>query len=249
MSRVRRTRGQALTSNVRQLILNLVVTVSAVLFFLFVASDPNPQGTWLREGGVLEDAQALLFFLAAVGFFMAARRSDHLKQGQLWRYLPITAWILLMLVFFGEEISWGQRIFGLETPTTGVLSTNTQNEINLHNLPFLRRLKVHFVNYLLITVGLTLPLLTLLHPLKRAVRFFAIPISSLIFVPIFVGTFFMHDYRVYSFEEFGYSPREYSETMMALAFALFAWHGADNRDSLFLIPPRPGRSPAANLPD
>lgn len=40
---------------------------------------------------------------------------------------------LLCLVCFGEEISWGQRIFGWQTPDT-IKELNVQQETNIHNL-------------------------------------------------------------------------------------------------------------------
>jgi hypothetical protein len=45
---------------------------------------------------------------------------------------------LALLFFFGagEEISWGQRIFGFETPET-LAQVNKQDELNLHNLSVL----------------------------------------------------------------------------------------------------------------
>ena len=45
---------------------------------------------------------------------------------------------LALLFFFGagEEISWGQRIFGFETPQT-LAQVNKQDELNLHNLSVL----------------------------------------------------------------------------------------------------------------
>jgi hypothetical protein len=36
-------------------------------------------------------------------------------------------------ISFGEEISWGQRIFGIETPAF-IADANRQSELNFHNL-------------------------------------------------------------------------------------------------------------------
>ena len=43
---------------------------------------------------------------------------------------------LLFFVLVGEEISWGQRIFGFATPE-GMEEKNIQGEFNLHNMDFL----------------------------------------------------------------------------------------------------------------
>ena len=39
----------------------------------------------------------------------------------------------MFFIAFGEEISWGQRIFGIETPEY-MRTANVQEELNIHNL-------------------------------------------------------------------------------------------------------------------
>lgn len=223
--------GKAILANVEKLAVIIGITVASILFFKIVVSpDPRP---WLREDGIIENIQAILFLAATIGFVLAIRYSKSLKEGPIWRYVPIVAWALLMFVFFGEEISWGQRIFDWQTPTSGVMATNVQNETNLHNLPTLHWINGELINYMLITIGIVLPVITLLPPVRWAVRFFAIPVVPLIYVPLFIGTYLLHSYQIFSYSDYGYDPREFSETMIALAFAMFAWHGATYPDSLF----------------
>lgn len=74
-------------------------------------------------------ATSILFlwgFRIAPGFLDQSRTSL-LKR---WIYLG-----LALLFFFGagEEISWGQRIFGIETPPA-LAELNKQDEFNFHNL-------------------------------------------------------------------------------------------------------------------
>jgi hypothetical protein len=47
--------------------------------------------------------------------------------------LLLAMWMVLTTLFFGEEISWFQRILGFETPEA-VRAVNAQDEFNLHNL-------------------------------------------------------------------------------------------------------------------
>lgn len=71
-----------------------------------------------------------LISVALVSF----RRVVVLRSMRSSRFLLMTA--LLGLVFFfgaGEEISWGQRIFGIET-TDFFRQHNAQQETNLHNM-------------------------------------------------------------------------------------------------------------------
>lgn len=83
------------------------------------------------EPGLIENLTALLLLFALV----AGLRAFKLSSGRafpVFRY-----WILLLTIgcvyFLGEEISWGQHIFGWETPA-GWAEINAQAETNLHNL-------------------------------------------------------------------------------------------------------------------
>lgn len=89
------------------------------------------------EDGLIENVGAFGFFLAALTFFI----SYCLSKGQGMHFGKIHSkrqplFLLLALFFFlamGEEISWGQRIFGWDTPSA-IEKMNSQGEINLHNL-------------------------------------------------------------------------------------------------------------------
>lgn len=128
-----------------------------------------------REDGVIEYATALFYLVASVVSAVLAYRSRHWKA---------RAWMLgiLAVLFFGvsgEEISWGQRIFDIETPEF-FETYNIQNETNLHNMagytvdhalylgvllyggvvPFLAR-RIPFFRKLFGVVGLPIPSLGL----------------------------------------------------------------------------------------
>ena len=92
-----------------------------------------------HEDGLIETFGAIMFLISSVGFGLAYFRSscsqnDHMGQIGLARknifYLLLS---LFFLLAFLEEISWGQRIFGIETPTA-IAKVNRQKEINIHNL-------------------------------------------------------------------------------------------------------------------
>jgi len=65
-----------------------------------------------------------------LGIFIYRTLRNHQK---VW---PVANLFLILSIgfafIFGEEISWGQRIFGIETPEY-ISQYNKQNEINLHN--------------------------------------------------------------------------------------------------------------------
>src|SRR5688500_7939924 len=78
------------------------------------------------EDGVIEYLTAVLFLAAALVFGLAGLRGS--SRG-IW-VLPLA---LACFAVAGEEISWGQRLLGLATPT-GLESINVQGETNLHNI-------------------------------------------------------------------------------------------------------------------
>lgn len=81
------------------------------------------------EDGFFEYLTAILFFLASVFMVMAAVRSRN-----FW-FLGL---FLLLFVGAGEEISWGQRLLGIDTPED-LKKLNVQGEITLHNLEIFNR--------------------------------------------------------------------------------------------------------------
>ena len=109
-------------------------------------------------------------------------------------------WFLLSLIlmgglfFFGamEEISWGQRIFGVKPPAFFV-QHNSQHEINFHNLIIsgIKINKLIFGTVLGICVGiyfLVLPLLyRRVHWITRLVEKFAVPIPRIIHIFAYIA--------------------------------------------------------------
>jgi hypothetical protein len=99
-----------------------------------------------REDGPLEYLTALLAIGAAVLILIGLPRCD--RPSRIFASLVAIAAIL----FAGEEISWGQRIFGFES--TGIFATaNSQGETNFHN--FSPAILQHF-NFLDLAVAIWL---------------------------------------------------------------------------------------------
>ena len=86
---------------------------------------------YVREEGLSEYATSM-FLLA--GSIISFYRAFTCCRGK--RRLPVLTWSALAILFFftaGEEISWGQRIFSVESGEF-FLRYNKQEETNLHNL-------------------------------------------------------------------------------------------------------------------
>lgn len=124
------------------------------LYWILYARAPDFHARWMRgEDRAIE-------WLTFGGFFGAA----WVLAPVAWRARPlwVRAWLAGLALFFficaGEEISWGQRLFGFATPES-VREVNEQAEFNLHNLHLKGISPLGIVSFLLKIFGIALPLL------------------------------------------------------------------------------------------
>ena len=87
-----------------------------------------------REDSILEWGTVVLALIASVFFFTSG------VLGSRFAFILCIAWLIFAL----EEISWGQRIFGIESPEF-FLRHNYQQETNIHNF-FINRLSEWYYN-------------------------------------------------------------------------------------------------------
>lgn len=121
----------------KNILIGLFLLTLVVLSFLVICSLDEEKAFKLSiEDGIIEYLSSLFFFLAAI---MSFYHFFTVKSGKS-KYLLNTGrnyLILLLGLFFlfcaGEEISWGQRILGMETPEF-MERENAQKEFNFHNL-------------------------------------------------------------------------------------------------------------------
>ena len=85
-----------------------------------------------RETGVLDRGEAVLWIPVIVLNWRMFLLSFRQK-----RWPVVAGWFLMMglgtIVLFGEEISWGQSVFGWK-PGAEMMKINAQHETNFHNL-------------------------------------------------------------------------------------------------------------------
>jgi hypothetical protein len=99
----------------------------------------GPTRRLTAEDRVIETLGAIMFLLSSLGFGLAYLRSSRSPQNveilavQTRKNIFYLLLSLFFLLAFLEEISWGQRIFGIETPAV-FIKYNHQEEINIHNL-------------------------------------------------------------------------------------------------------------------
>lgn len=105
-----------------------------ILFFLSTEQIKN----MTREDGIIENLSAFFYFMASGICFLIFLRSSSEEKMFIFNTRRNYFFLLLALFFFfcfGEEISWGQRIFDI-APSDWLKTNNIQKETNLHNLAY-----------------------------------------------------------------------------------------------------------------
>ena len=124
--------------------LNILGFCTAITTYLLLFSPctllffPIDTVAWLgEEEGPIENAGALSFLLGGAIFLVTAYQSSgrDIQCGANRIESPLAQYALgaLLLVCFGEEISWGQGLFHYPVPAW-LKAINLQGEWNLHNL-------------------------------------------------------------------------------------------------------------------
>ena len=101
------------------------------------------------EEGVIQWMQVLFLVMTAFYCFRIVRSYGTIYQERIIRDIFFLC-LIVTLAVAGEEISWGQRLLGLETPEL-LKRINIQQEITVHNLVIFQR----FRHWLLLLFGLT----------------------------------------------------------------------------------------------
>ena len=166
--------------------------------------------TW--EDSWVENSTALLFGLTAA--LLAAAAAAGKGAPSRWLYI---GGALLFAFVAGEEISWGQRLFGFETPDA-LRAINTQNEFNIHNIHFVR-----FSNSGVIPM-MTLCIVASSAFFARTARVLGVPLPSLLLVFCFLV--------VYAWRRYDYSWFP-STVNLPLLFSVYALWLRERR--LFLL--------------
>jgi hypothetical protein len=112
-----------------------VLSNSLILLVLIIGGtltsvDPELHYRVGQEDGFLEWATFWAFVVAASRDFLKAHHDRRESGGIPWFTVGLGLFCILVAL---EEISWGQRLFGLRPPGY-FLQENYQQEFNLHNL-------------------------------------------------------------------------------------------------------------------
>lgn len=203
----------------------VVASYFAVVFF----QRHGPLETLYREDGIVENAAVAGYLICAMTFgslFWSIHKSDTLASSSSGEHsIVYLLFAALFLFAAGEEISWGQRLIGWETPAS-LRQVNNQLETNLHNMAILDgKLDVAFhlfcVGYLF-----ALPMFEWIFPgivpmwIKRRLPIPPLWFGYLTVLNIAVGGFVFNSNQ-YA-EYVSHAAGELRETIQAFIFASFA---------------------------
>lgn len=153
----------------------------AVLIFIFCIFYIKPvfyvhliaEDSWGEYSTFVFYAVALFLMV-----FLMLNNKTYFKPG----YALISLCFLFMAM---EEISWGQRIFGVPTPEV-LGNINRQGEITLHNLVRINRL-FRILSIIILLWAIVLPwLIKKYEPVKRLVAKMGIPVCAKYLWPFFI---------------------------------------------------------------
>lgn len=151
-----------------------------------------------KEDGLLEWLTAICFLIVSVLFFLSFRKTRNIF------YLLLC---LMFFIGFGEEISWGYRIFHYALPDS-LQKTNVSQEFNVHNIEIfntmdLQRQNKHGLERLL-EIEFLFKIFTLAYCVILPFLVYHISFISRLTVriklpvpPIALGIFFIINYLIY----------------------------------------------------
>ena len=217
----------------------IILAIYITLAFPILAMGNNVVAAMLPEDHYFENVGAISLFVTSILFFygfIVARKSLDKTWMSLVKRLIYLGLALLFFFGAGEEISWGQRIFGFKTPDA-LSQVNKQDELNLHNLTVMEDSKFFTADRLFdvfwFLFGVLTPAIALLVP---AFKRFAGK-----FIPIVywgLGVLFLYNYlwaklakiffkASYTFDKIslGQAIQEIKESNYAVIFILVALYG------------------------
>lgn len=121
----------------KNVLTKVVIYLAVMASYFVVLLGVETMSHLRREDGLIENLGAFFFLTASVLFFASYFQSSGWDKDTIApRSKKNISYLLLAVLFFvgfGEEISWGQRIIGWETPPY-LKEINRQKETTFHNI-------------------------------------------------------------------------------------------------------------------
>jgi hypothetical protein len=212
------------------LVMLAVLAAFCIPAVVLAVTDHEAYRQLIKEDGLVEYGSALFWLLAAVVLGIGAMRTARRGTG-----LAVSLTLLaFFLVCAGEEISWGQRLFDIESPEL-MSSINVQNEITLHSIG---SISVFSNTFFLLTVifFLVMPFLAKKHgriraalhlihfpvPNRFVVRVYVVSLLVWIIVGVRFGTLGFHPFSVLPAKYYTQMDDEIFEFLAAYSFLCFS---------------------------
>ena len=198
----------------------LLVWFAVFLLYAGILVRMWPQDAFLifsGEDDLFEWLQFFFYLLSSVSSFYLMIQSYKKKK-----YFSVFVYGMLGLFAFfvaGEEISWGQRLFHIPSPSF-LLKNNYQREISVHNLNSLQQFQYLF--YMAFSLFFLVGRVTtrfISKKLSKIIQRFISPwYLFLYFLPIFVFYLYMN-FLGGTHREW----QEFSELLLAIGILLYVW--------------------------
>jgi hypothetical protein len=175
-----------------------------------------PLFTWItREDSVSESVSAICYLMAACIFFI-----EWVRGG--FRNIFVLGYALLFLFVGGEEISWGQRLVGIQTPQA-LMELNVQKEANLHNIDGIHQHVRKIGLLVVLTIAVLMPLTQRFVPvMQRLYARLMIPVVPLWTLPLTILSFIFMAVPRMLFDKPVFSLDEIGELYLSLVFLFFS---------------------------
>lgn len=189
-----------------------------------------------EEDEIFENLTALFFGLGGVFLIVTAFRTPFLRGRGPAAYFLTVSLALLLIFLAGEEISWGQRIIGIETPEL-IRERNLNEEINIHNLWFIEeKIQISLIIFSLV-IGVFLPAIAMTRFGRQLMHKFCCPAPPWPYAILFVGSIIVGSHYLEPGSPIDplYNAKEIREFLLATAVFFFTVHGLLDRAILFRL--------------
>jgi hypothetical protein len=194
-------------------ILPFIVPILALIPLFIYQDNIRLYISLTHEDGIVEWITFLFLFVSGL---LALSLAPSLKKRSDRYFIFFLLFGIGFILFSLEEISWGQRIFGFESPEF-FLEQSDQQETNIHNVlqnEFNFKTK-HVTGWILFFYGGCLPLLCLINFVEKITRILRLKIPPVSLIPSFlVGSAYMIDKPIGVEEEYG-------ELLLSLCLLIF----------------------------
>jgi len=210
-----------------------VIAAGLFVLTLWQLFEPDSMGWWAEEDGPFEYATAVVYGVSTVIFGIMAKRGDFpLNSARHLGRAILVIGALGCFFIMGEEISWGQRLIGFETPEAWA-DINYQDETTLHNLDWVYTnftssktgiFRANLFNLMMVGFGVALPVIALMPWARSMIARLAIPIIPLRYALLFAGAWLYGKYLVSYADHFN-TPPEVREFLFSIGILMFALTG------------------------